>query len=119
MICFAEYYNEEIRRSYKSIEAVAERQILAMLPEELQPVYRPFLLQEVSEEERKIVKTADKICAYLKCVEETGTGNHEFDIAQKTLLAAVTENAAPETLYFMEHFVPSFGLTLDEMGTVL
>ena len=52
-------------------------------------------------------------------MEETSAGNKEFEIAKKTLLASVTENAAPETIYFMEHFVPSFSLTLDEMGTVL
>ena len=113
------YYNADIKDSYKKIEAVAEAQIFSMLPQELQPAYRPYLLQETDAGERSIVKAADKICAYLKCVEETSAGNKEFEIAKKTLLASVTENAAPETIYFMEHFVPSFSLTLDEMGTVL
>ena len=113
------YYNADIKDSYKKIEAVAEEQIFSMLPQELQPAYQPYLLQEIDGDERRIVKAADKICAYLKCVEETSAGNKEFEIAKKTLLASVTENAAPETIYFMEHFVPSFSLTLDEMGTVL
>ena len=44
------YYSEEMRSNYKAIEQNAAEGLLSHLPEELQPVYRPLLLDGAEEE---------------------------------------------------------------------
>jgi 5'-deoxynucleotidase len=110
------YFNPDIKSAYKAIEAAAARKLLAMLPEPLRPDYAPlFLGDERDRVHREIVAAADKLCAYLKCLEETGAGNHEFAKAEKALRQSVETLELPEVRYFLETFVPSFRLTLDEL----
>jgi 5'-deoxynucleotidase len=111
------YFNPQIRAAYHTIEAAAHDKLLAMVPEDLRDDYRPLFLPE--ERERThwlLVKAADKICAYVKCLEETAAGNGEFAQAEKTLRASVEALALPEAHYFLETFAPSFRLTLDDLG---
>ena len=111
------YFNPEIKQAYDVIEDFAKEKMGEMLPEELRAAYRPLLFPQ--EEERdlwKIVKAADKICAYLKCMEELKSGNQEFAKAERTIRVEIDKMEAPEVKYFMEHFAPSFGLALDELN---
>lgn len=110
------YFNPSIKQSYKEIEAIACENLLSMLPTALQSAYKPLLHQSVDSPEGRIVKYADKICAYLKCVEELRMGNAEFSKAKKTIESELAAIQAPEVQYFLKEFVPSFELTLDEMG---
>ncbi|TRN16502.1 5'-deoxynucleotidase [Vibrio fluvialis] len=111
------YYNPDIAKEYKKIEAAAERRLLSMLPEEFQQDFAPFLVHEAAyEEDAAIVKQADSICAYLKCLEELSAGNHEFALAKKRLDVTLQERHTPEMAYFLEIFAPSFELTLDEIS---
>ncbi|EOB3675949.1 5'-deoxynucleotidase [Vibrio vulnificus] len=111
------YYNPEIAKEYKKIEAAAEQKLLSMLPEEFQEDLRPFVIsQQTSEEEAQIVKQADSICAYLKCLEELSAGNHEFALAKKRLDITLAERKTPEMDYFLNTFAPSFELSLDEIS---
>ena len=64
------YFNPEIRDAYKAVEAVSARRLLALLPPELQPVYATLLDEDAGGELHAIVKAADKLSAYIKCVEE-------------------------------------------------
>ncbi len=75
-------------------------------------------LARLAKELHDLVKAADKLSAYLKCVEERKAGNREFLSAEKQTRAALEENPMPEVQYFLEHFVPSFELNLDELGTI-
>lgn len=109
------YYNPEIKQAYKSLESLISKKLLNLLPEDLIPAYEPYFTAETGGEEWKIVKYADKICAYLKCLEETNSGNGEFKKAQKTIYEDIQNIKAPEVEYFMQTFVPSFWLTLDEL----
>jgi 5'-deoxynucleotidase len=110
------YFNPEIKNAYKEIEAAAAGRLLRMIPETLAADYRGLLFaEEVDEEPRALVKGADKLCAYLKCLEETGAGNQEFAKAEKALRASVEELNLPEVRYFLNTFMPSFRLTLDEL----
>ena len=111
------YANDAIRDAYKAVEQGAADRLLAMLPEELRPAYSP-LLSETDPEVLSLVKAADKLSAYLKCVEERKAGNNEFLSAEKQTRAALEESPLPEVRYFLEHFAPSFELNLDEMGTI-
>ena len=109
------YYNPAIRDSYKAIESVAQDKLLSMLPEELQADFEP-VLKEADEDVTELVKAADKLSAYIKCVEEQKAGNNEFCAAAKQIYQALSENPLPEVQYFMEHFLPAFELTLDELN---
>ncbi len=111
------YFNPEIKKAYKDIEKVANSRLLAMLPEQLKSDYESILMPGPEDEEHwKIVKAADKICAYLKCIEELKAGNLEFSKAEKTIHRDLNSLNRPEVEYFMDKFLPSFYLTLDELN---
>ena len=108
------YYSPEIRDAYKQVEAVASEKLLAMLPEDLRDCYVPFL-KEMDPEVRRFVKAADKLSAHIKCLEELKASNHEFILAARQTRQALDDMDMPEVRYFMEHFLDSFTLTLDEL----
>ncbi len=111
------YFNPEIKTAYKQIERVAEEKLVDMLPKALKGDYESLILDRDAEGELyAIVKAADKICAYLKCVEELSAGNSEFEKAKNAIEKTIKEMDRPEVDYFMETFVPSFELTLDELN---
>ncbi len=108
------YFNPAIRSAYAGVEDVAAGKLLSMLPEELRPAYAP-LLTEPDGETEELVRAADKLAAYLKCVEETSAGNREFERARRQTRAALEAFDLPELRYFLEHFEDAFGLSLDEL----
>jgi 5'-deoxynucleotidase len=115
------YFNPEIREAYKAIEGHAAKQLVKLLPAEFQPEYKELLSPSADEAElQQLIKAADTLCAYIKCLEEKAAGNNEFNKAERTILQKVeTLRARPEVQYFLENFVPSFTLTLDEMSQPL
>ena len=108
------YYDPEIRDAYKRVESVACDRLLAMLPPELEGDYEP-VLRCADEEMLSLVKAADKLSAYIKCVEELKAGNAEFRRAAEQTRAALDAMRLPELDYFMEHCMESFSMTLDEL----
>ncbi|MCL6588968.1 MAG: 5'-deoxynucleotidase [Firmicutes bacterium] len=111
------YFNPEISRAYARIERFALQRLLEMVPDELKPEYQSLLfVTEADQAHWRLVKAADKICAYLKCLEESKAGNKEFSKAQSKIKKEIERLNLPEVHYFMEHFVPSFSLTLDELN---
>ena len=102
------------REAYKAVEQVAEDKLLSMLPEDLRPAYEDAL-RPADPEIEQLVKAADKLSAHIKCIEELKAGNTEFRQAAAQTAAAMDAMALPELDYFREHFLPSYGLTLDEM----
>lgn len=108
------YHNPAIRDAYRQVEQVAEEKLLDMLPEDLRPGYRAAL-SPAAEAVQTIVRAADKLSAYIKCVEELKAGNDEFKKAAQQTMAALEAMELPELTYFMEHFLPSYRLTLDEL----
>jgi 5'-deoxynucleotidase len=111
------YFNPTIRQAYGELEKDARQRLLDMLPEELRPDFESLFMPV--EEDRlhgEMVAAADKICAYIKCLEERRAGNLEFSEAEKSIRAAIDAFDAPEVAYFVEHFIDSFSLTLDELN---
>ena len=109
------YYNPEIRNAYREVEQVAQKKLLSLLPEDLRPDYRPLLVEQEEDRELwRIVKAADKISALIKCLEEKRMGNAEFEKAEFSLRQAVLSMHLPEADCFLEEFLPSYSLTLDE-----
>ena len=108
------YFNPEIRQAYKKVEVMAERKLTDMLPEELQEAYAPIISVKDAGIEQ-LVKAADKLSAYIKCVEELKAGNNEFREAAAQTKKSLEAYELPEVQYFLETFMDSFALTLDEL----
>lgn len=109
------YDNPAIRDAYRGVERVAAKRLLGQLPEDLAQEYRPLLLPEnTSSEEWRIVKAADKLAALVKCIEELKAGNNEFRRARQATEEAIRAMDLPAADCFLEQFLPSFELTLDE-----
>ena len=108
------YHNPAIRDAYKQVEEVAAHKLLDMLPQKLRGAYEE-LLQPVDEEIELLVKAADKLSAWIKCIEEMKGGNPEFRSAAIQTERALDDYHLPEVEFFKEHFMDSFKLTLDEM----
>ena len=109
------YDNPEIKAAYKAVESVAEQKLLSMLPDDLRGEFEDIITIP-DPDVHALVKAADKLSAYLKCVEELKAGNLEFKKAKEQTYAALCQNPIPALKYFMEHFLPGFELTLDELN---
>ncbi len=112
------YFNPEITNAYKAIEKDSERKLLAALPDDLSEEVSD-LVSGGNETERKLVKYADTLAAYVKCLEETAHGNKEFTEAEKSTRLKLKAYKSPEVDYFMDKFVTPFGLSLDNLSAEL
>ena len=109
------YYNRSIHGAYKELEKSACETIVGTLPKELQSSIAPFVMADEESVEYKLVKAADRLAAYIKCLEELRSGNGEFSKAKKSIEKDLHSRKMPEVEYFFEHFIPSFSLTLDDL----
>ena len=108
------YYNPEIKDAYKKIEKVAENELISMLPEDFKTeIYSAYHMDEYTQ---NLVKAADKISALIKCIEELNMGNKEFLKAKKTTEKVLKELKLKEVEIFMNEFLDSFYLSLDEQN---
>ncbi len=109
------YFNPEIKSAYKDLEKIASKKILDTLPDVIKKEYEEYILPDENSEEYKIVKGADRLSAYLKCVEELKAGNSEFKKAKRTILNDLKNLKREEVDYYLKEFVPAYELTLDEL----
>lgn len=111
------YYAPELRRAYKEVESAAKENLLSGLPAELKDIYAPLLMETEEEVELwRLVKAADKLSALIKCMEERKMGNDDFLQAEKATIEAVKGMGLAEADCFLEEFLPSYSLTLDEQA---
>lgn len=110
------YFNPKMRSAYKELERNAGESLLALIPSELRADYQSLLSNSNSDlEHQQLIRGADKLCAYIKCLEEARAGNQEFKQAERTLKETLDGMDLPEVDYFVKTFLPSFTLTLDEL----
>ncbi|MGN1060116.1 MAG: 5'-deoxynucleotidase [Candidatus Coproplasma sp.] len=109
------YFNNSIHGAYKELENKACDKLLEMLPEELKDELCLYVKPDTDSDEYKIVKAADRLAAYVKCLEEHRCGNTEFEKAKKSIEADIFSRNMPEAQYFMDNFIQPFYLTLDEL----
>ena len=109
------YHNEELRNAYHRLEDVSADRLLGLLPEDMQPAFAPCLRQE-NGYDRDVVRAADKISAYIKCLEEKRAGNREFDYAAENVRKSLDAVELPEVRDFLREFLPAFEMTLDELN---
>ena len=108
------YYNPDIKTAYKQVEHIAGERLLDMLPQQLRECYSPWV-HESDPAVTPIVKAADKLSAYIKCVEEQKAGNTEFDSAAKLSMKALKAMKLPELDWFIKECLPAFSLNLDQL----
>ena len=109
------YHNEELRGAYRRLEDVSADRLLDLLPEDLRPAFSPCLKQEKGYD-RDVVKAADRISAFIKCLEEKRAGNREFDYAAENVRKSLDAVELPEVRDFLREFLPAFEMTLDELN---
>lgn len=107
------YYNEKTKNAYKAVEDETIDRFLTLLPDEMKPLYADLF--EYTPEEKRIIKAADKLCAYIKCLDELGSGNREFRTVLESTEKAIHDTDCEELKYFMENCIEAFSLTLDEL----
>ena len=115
------YYNPEIKEAYKEVEKIAEYKLLQKLPSDLRPAFEKIYKTDNTAEDhylRRLVKAADKISAYIKCIEEEKAGNTEFKTAKASIGKSLDKlsEELPEVKDFVDEFLPSYGKTLDELS---
>ncbi|SNU08321.1 5'-deoxynucleotidase [Lachnospiraceae bacterium] len=115
------YYNPDIRDAYKQVETIAEYKLLEKLPSDLQPAFMEIYKTDNSADDkymRRLVKAADKLSAYIKCIEEEKAGNTEFSTAKETIEKSLDKikKDLPEVEDFITEFLPAYGKTLDELS---
>ena len=112
------YHSAAIKNAYDEVETVAVERLLAELPDALRPAYRELLTAPQRPEEYALVKAADRLAAYIKCVEERKAGNSEFSSAEQASRRKLEELGLPEVDYFLTYLMPGFEKNLDELGTL-
>ena len=115
------YYNPEIKDAYKQVEKIAEYKLLEKLPSDLRPAFEEIYKSNNSAEDkymRRLVKAADKLSAYIKCIEEEKAGNTEFSTAKESVGKAIDKlrSELHEVDDFVKEFLPPYGKTLDELS---
>ena len=110
------YKNPEMQNAYQDIERRARQRLMDMLPPEMQADFLPYIQPDEESECWQLVKAADRISAYLKCLTEEKLGNGEFAKAKETILESLAASPLPEVADFLREFVPSYVLTPDELS---
>lgn len=110
------YHSGALTAAYKEVERGAAEKLVSMLPVELRGAYEPLISGDVGEENEQLVKAADRLSAYIKCIEERKAGNLEFLSAERQTLERIRSMELPEAEYFLEHFIPAFEQDLDGLG---
>ena len=109
------YHSDELRGAYHRLEALSADRLLALLPEDMQSAFTPYMKQDPGYE-HTLVKAADRISAYIKCMEEQRAGNREFDYAAENIRQSISAIDLPEVKDFLTDFLPAFDKTLDELN---
>jgi 5'-deoxynucleotidase len=100
------YFDPDIMAAYKRVESVASLKLIGALPAEMRPAYEKLLSPRPEDETFALLKAADKLAAYIKCLEELKAGNLEFRHAAAESRKKLDGLRMPEVDYFVERFIP-------------
>lgn len=110
------YFSTGLRSAFAEVEKSAGARLLSMLPEDMQADYDPLLEQKADDAALwRLVKAADKLSAYIKCIEERKAGNTEFREAEKSTKKLLEKLECPEAAVFLSEFLPAYELPLDKL----
>ena len=105
------YYSPETKKAYDTVENAAKARFAQSLPDVLREGYDDVF--RCSEDEKRLIKAADKLAALLKCKTELDSGNREFAPAMASVEAALKGMEMEEVGYFLDRFYAAFSLPLD------
>ena len=108
------YYNPDIKDAYKQVERIAGERLLDMLPPELRSCYEHDVLED-DPAVLPTIKAADKLSAYIKCIEEQKAGNTEFDSAAEQTMLSMKKMQLPELDWFIENCLEPYSLNIDQL----
>ena len=108
------YFSPQLQHSYAQIEQAATDRLLEGLPPDLAPAYKE-LFNSTDSELNFLVHAADKLCAYIKCLNECNDHNSEFEAARQATLQKLQQYHCPEVDYFLQYLLPAFTLPLDKL----
>lgn len=108
------YNNPALQKAYKELEAQTAEKMAETLPPEMRPYFMP-LLKGADAEHKKLLHAADKLSAYIKCIEEEKSGNTEFSLAKESIYKKLMESEVEEVSLFFRYFMEGYGKTLDEL----
>jgi len=111
------YYNKMMKKTFQEIEDIAAKDLIDKLPEDFREDFESIFFHREEEEYLwRLVKAADRLSALIKCIEEEKAGNSEFIKAKETIGQSLRESGVKEAEIFMEEFLPSYYMTLDELS---
>lgn len=109
-------YSPAMRHATAHLEDEVSQEMVALLPEALRPAIRPLIdHHDWPEAEARLVKSADRLAAWLKCRAELRYGNREFEQAAQQVRSKIDEHMTPEVEYFLKAFGSAYELTLDSL----
>ncbi|OJS98372.1 5'-deoxynucleotidase [Marinobacter nauticus] len=110
------YHSKVMREAFGDIEHKAEAELLALLPADLRDDFSPYVRESrLAEQEKELIKAADRLSAWLKCRAEIRAGNQEFVPAEVQIRARLDADGLPEVRYFLEVFAPGYDQPLDNL----
>ncbi|OGO93252.1 MAG: 5'-deoxynucleotidase [Clostridiales bacterium GWF2_38_85] len=109
-------HSQAMRDAYKIVENAALDRFIELVPEKMRDSYAELF--ELTHDEKLLIKAADKLCAYIKCIEETQSGNKEFSSAMESLRKALDTMQLDELKYFIDNFLDGFYLPLDTLRSI-
>jgi len=114
------YFSNDMRDVYKQIEAVAADKLAERIPEKMRSAYTGYVNgSNLSTGEKVLLKAADKLCAYIKCVLELKTGNKEFAHAKDIIRKQIDKIDCDELKWFIDNCMAAFEMSLDELKGML
>lgn len=110
------YKNPRLQSAYKALEAESAAEMLDLLPHALRQPMTGYVTGNIlTDPEAKLLKAADRLSALIKCIEEVNAGNREFAAAMEQQRQALLSMQCPEADYFLDHMLPCYTQTLDEL----
>ena len=107
------YDNDALTTAFKAVENAANEKLISKLPEDMHDIFRPLLTEDDDENLKPLIKSADKLSALIKCIEERKAGNMEFREAEAATRKRILEANIPEAEVFLDEFIPAYEMTLD------
>src|SRR5690606_30391121 len=100
-------YSPAMRHATGNLEGEVCEEMLGLLPPAVRPALRAAMdHHEWPTAEARLIKSADRLAAWLKCRAELRYGNREFEQAAQQVRAKIDETMTPEVRYFLDTFGP-------------
>ncbi|MFW9615899.1 5'-deoxynucleotidase [Aquabacterium sp.] len=109
-------YSPAMRHATSHLEDEVCAEMVHQIPEAIRPAMAAVMDHaQWPDLDARLVKSADRLSAWLKCRAELRYGNREFEQAEAQVRRKLDETMTPELQYFLDTFGPAYDMTLDSM----